>query len=107
MGAIMIIRTKPTVQDTPTVRGAPDAGRGRPARKRSSARQARDRTMGSLEGPTSGRAAHAGEAYSDWDEAPLPLLLDPDFDHADDDAALAGAWRQRQAIRDEEDWAFC
>ncbi|EIZ87226.1 hypothetical protein WYO_0090 [Methylobacterium sp. GXF4] len=99
----MSISTKPSWNDTPAARPMPDPGKGRRARRRSAARRARDRTMGRLAVPHVGLAPHVPEPYAGWDEPPLPLLLDGDFDHDVDDLAMALAGRLHRAVRDEED----
>ncbi|GJE38033.1 hypothetical protein [Methylobacterium persicinum] len=100
----MTVRTKHARNDTPAARPRPGPGPGRRARKRSAARKALDRTMGRLAAPA-GPANPVGATHAAWDEPPLPLLLDGDFDH-DDDGAVTLALRLHQAVRDEEDgWA--
>ncbi|MDE3747826.1 MULTISPECIES: hypothetical protein [Methylobacterium] len=101
----MTIRTKPARNDTPATRPMPDPGKGRRARRRSAARRALDRTMGRLAVPHVGLAPHVPEPHAGWDEPPLPLLLDGDFDfdHGGDGGAVDLAGRLHRAIRDEED----
>lgn len=102
----MTIRTKPTWNDTAIALPMPAPGKGRRTRRRSAARRALDRTMGRLATPIAGLAFPVGEPHAGWDEPPLPLLLDGDFDDDGDDGAVALAGRLHRAVRDEEDgWA--
>ncbi|MEE7462751.1 hypothetical protein MFUR16E_16510 [Methylobacterium fujisawaense] len=102
----MTVRTKHARNATPAARPRPGPGPGRRARKRSAARKALDRTMGRLGAPASPASA-TGAIHAGWDEPPLPLLLDGEFDHDGDGGALELALRLHQAVRDEEDgWAL-
>ncbi|MGT2481597.1 hypothetical protein ACU4GR_28330 [Methylobacterium oryzae CBMB20] len=96
--------TWPSTQ--PSMRPAGDPDWGRRTRGRSSARKTRARTMGRLAPPTTGLPPLVADACTVWDEPPLPLLLDGDFDH-DDGGATTLALRLHLAIRDEEDgWSI-
>ncbi|MBE7243326.1 MAG: hypothetical protein INR63_00110 [Actinomycetospora chiangmaiensis] len=102
----MTIRTKLAWNDAPSTHPAGDPGRGRRQRRRPAARKARARTMGRLAPPAAVRPPLVADARTVWDEPPLPLLLDGDFDH-DDGGATTLALRLHLAIRDEEDgWSI-
>lgn len=98
----MTTRTKLAWNDAPSTYPAGDPGRGRRPRRRPAARKARARTMGRLAPPDAALPPLVAGARTVWDEPPLPLLLDGDFDH-DDGGATTLALRLHLAIRDEED----
>lgn len=102
----MTTRTKLAWIDAPSAYPTGDPGRGRRPRRRPAARKARARTMGRLAPLAAVLPPLAADARAVWDEPPLPLLLDGDFDH-DDGGAATLALRLHLAIRDEEDgWSI-
>ncbi|KQO59648.1 hypothetical protein ASF22_08410 [Methylobacterium sp. Leaf87] len=50
-------------------------------------------------------AVHVGADIGvDWERLPVPLVLDSDFDLADEEVILGHARSMAATIRDEEDW---
>lgn len=76
-----------------------DARRGLP---RTRSRMARERSR-SMVSPQAAVQA-AGDIGVDWETLPVSLVLDSDFDLADEEGILGHARSMAATIRDEEDW---